>query len=121
MSRGRTRRPGRLSDLKGMARGPEVRLTVDGQQVAARAGESVAAALMADDVLELRTSADGAPRGLFCGMGVCFDCLVIVDGVPSTRACMTFVADGMVVHRQSGRGEPYRQVGDRRAGGPGGS
>jgi predicted molibdopterin-dependent oxidoreductase YjgC len=104
--RDRTHHPGRLRDPKGLARGPEVRLTVDGRQIVARSGESVAAAMMADDVLELRLGPDGAPRGLFCGMGVCFDCLVIVDGVPSTRACITFVTDGMAVQRQDGRGEP---------------
>ena len=53
---------------------------------------------------ELRTrhTVGGEPRGVFCGMGVCFDCLVVVDGVPNTRACTTWVRDGMQVARQEG-------------------
>ena len=98
----------RMSHDKGLARGREIALIVDGQARTARLGESVAAALMADgDDLELRETVGGEPRGLFCGMGVCFDCLVIVDGIPSTRACVTWVRDGMVVDRQRGPGYPY--------------
>jgi len=92
----------RLPVGHGLERGPAVTLTVDGRPVRAHLGETVAAALLADDVVELRTTAGGAPRGVFCGMGVCFDCLVVVDGVPNTRACMTWVADGMDVRRQAG-------------------
>ena len=69
----------------------------------------MAAVLMADNDLTLRTTRDGAARGLFCGMGVCFDCLVIVDGVPDTRACVTWVRDGMRIDRQSGLGVPARK------------
>jgi predicted molibdopterin-dependent oxidoreductase YjgC len=92
----------RLALKHGLERGPQVTLTVDGRRVRAYAGETVAAALLADDVAELRTTAGGAPRGVFCGMGVCFDCLVVVDGVPNTRACMTWVAEGMDVRRHAG-------------------
>jgi predicted molibdopterin-dependent oxidoreductase YjgC len=92
----------RLPLTHGLQRGPSVTLTVDGRPVPAHLGETVAAALLADDVAQLRTTAGGEPRGVFCGMGVCFDCLVVVDGVPNTRACMTWVADGMDVRRQAG-------------------
>ncbi len=71
-------------------------------------GESVAAALMADGDLSTRKTSDGEPRGLFCGMGVCFDCLAIVDGIPGTRACVTWVRDGMDISRQDGAG--YRRT-----------
>jgi D-hydroxyproline dehydrogenase subunit gamma len=99
----------RLDKLKGLERGPAVELVVDGRPCTGYLGESVAATLMSvDDELELRTTAAGDPRGLFCGMGVCFDCLVIVDGVPGTRACVTWVREGMVVDRQHGPGFPYR-------------
>jgi len=54
----------------------------------------------------MRTTRAGDPRGLFCGMGVCFDCLVIVDGVPGTRACVTWARDGMIISRQAGAGVP---------------
>lgn len=98
----------RLDKLKGLGRGPAVEVVIDGRPRTAYLGESVAAAVMADDdELELRTTAGGEPRGLFCGMGVCFDCLVIVDGVPGTRACVTWVSAGMVVERQRGHGIPY--------------
>ena len=106
MARG-PRQPGRLQDPKGLARGAPVQLTVDGRCRRGYLGETVAAVLMADDDLELRTTASGEPRGLFCGMGVCFDCLVIIDGVPNTRACVTWAADGMVVNRQRGPGYAY--------------
>jgi predicted molibdopterin-dependent oxidoreductase YjgC len=92
----------RLADGHGVERGPQVTLEVDGQPVRAYTGETVAAALMALDVVETRTTVAGSPRGVFCGMGVCFDCLVVVDGVPNTRACMTWVAEGMDVRRQDG-------------------
>lgn len=95
----------RLPDTRGMRRGPAVTITVDGRTVTAYEGESVAAALLADGDLSTRTTMDGEPRGLFCGMGVCFDCLVIVDGVPSTRACVTWVRGGMDVARQAGPGD----------------
>ena len=50
----------------------------------------------------MRMTRGGAPRGLYCGMGVCFECLVIVDGVPNTRACMTWVRDGMEIRQMNG-------------------
>ncbi|MFB9839416.1 (2Fe-2S)-binding protein, partial [Actinoallomurus acaciae] len=55
--------------------------------------------------LDTRTTRGGERRGLFCGMGVCFDCLVIVDGVPGTRACVTWVREGMDIARQDGPGD----------------
>jgi predicted molibdopterin-dependent oxidoreductase YjgC len=103
-------RRSRLEKLKGLARGPAVEIVVDGRRRTAYTGESVAAALMADDdELELRTTTGGEPRGLFCGMGVCFDCLVVVDDVPSTRACVTWVRHGMIVDRQRGTGFAYTE------------
>lgn len=96
---------GRLADPHGLRRGPRITVTVDGEERSAYLGESVAAVMMADGDLELRSTIGGAPRGVFCAMGVCFDCLAIVDGVPNTRACMTWAADGMVIHRQHGTGE----------------
>ncbi len=93
-----------LGPKAGLARGEVVALTVDGEDVTAYAGETVAAVLVARDGLMTRWTASGAPRGFFCGMGGCFDCLVVVDGVPNTRACMTMVAAGMRVSRQQGPG-----------------
>lgn len=71
---------------------------VDGEPVQAYPGETVATVLLALGRRTFRhTDRLHAPRGLFCGMGVCFDCLVTIDGQPNVRACMTTVQAGMVV------------------------
>lgn len=70
---------------------------VDGLPVAALAGQTVAAALLAAGLRVFRYSAAGAPRGLFCGMGVCFECLVTIDGLTGQRACITPARPGMRV------------------------
>ena len=71
---------------------------VDGEPVPAFAGESVATVLLAMGWRTFRhTDRNHAPRGLFCGMGVCFDCLVTVDGIENVRACMTPVQEGMEI------------------------
>jgi D-hydroxyproline dehydrogenase subunit gamma len=92
----------RLPDGHGLERGAQVHLTLDGAAVTAYEGESVATLLLAEGRTATRRTVGGEPRGVFCGMGVCFDCLVIVDGVPNTRACVTWVREGMAVARQDG-------------------
>lgn len=89
-----------LSD--GMSRGRAVSFVLDGEAVRAFESETVATAMIAEGFDHTRTTVLGSPRGIFCGMGVCFDCLVVVDGVPNTRACMTWIEDGMVVSTQAG-------------------
>ncbi len=91
-----------------LERGPEVGITIDGRPVRAHLGESVAAVLIAEGPAALRRTRGGDPRGVYCGMGVCFDCLAVVDGVPNTRTCMIWVADGMTVERQAGFGPADR-------------
>ena len=73
-----------------------IELTVDGEPLHAPAGQSVAAAILAQGRLALRDSPGGAPRGLYCGIGVCQECRVLVDGV-AVRSCVTPVAAGMRV------------------------
>jgi predicted molibdopterin-dependent oxidoreductase YjgC len=85
-----------------LERGPRVEIVLDGRPVEAYLGETVATVLLAQGEIATRMTVNGEPRGIFCGMGVCFDCLVVVDGVPNTRACMTWVRDGMQVSRQDG-------------------
>jgi D-hydroxyproline dehydrogenase subunit gamma len=85
-----------------IARGPAIEVLIEGRPVTAYLGETVATVLLAEGHLAMRTTVDGSPRGVFCGMGVCFDCLVVVDGQPNTRACMTFVRTGMRIARQDG-------------------
>lgn len=77
-----------------------ITLDFDGEAVETMRGKSVAAALTDAGHRIFRETITAAPRGLFCGMGVCQDCLVTVDGVPNQRACMTPVHEDMVVSRQ---------------------
>jgi len=77
-----------------------VKLTFDGRRVLARKGETIAAALTANGISAFRTTRAGSPRGVFCGRGVCQDCLVSVDGLPNRRACVTTVDGPMEVRRQ---------------------
>ena len=92
----------RLPDGHGLERGARLSLTLDGRTVDAHEGETVAAVLLAEGHIATRKTRRGSPRGVYCGMGVCFDCLVVVDGVPNTRACVTWVREGMDVARQDG-------------------
>lgn len=89
----------------GVERGKPIHFLFDGEPIAAYEGETVAAALLAAGHRTLRTTpVTGTARGIFCGMGVCFDCLVVVDGEPSRRACMIFAREGMRVESQVGFG-----------------
>ncbi|MDB5523959.1 MAG: hypothetical protein JWM58_1722 [Rhizobium sp.] len=85
----------------------------DGRKIVARHGESLAASLTAAGVKSFRTTAGGVDRGMFCGMGVCQDCLVEVDGRPNQRACMTKVSGPHVV-RAEAHGRPLPPVSDYR-------
>ena len=70
-----------------------------GRSIPARAGEPLAAALLAAGITQFRTTVvSGAPRAPFCMMGSCFDCLVEVDGEQNRQACMTLVAPGMAAN-----------------------
>jgi len=95
----------RVPVAAGVERGERLTFTFDGEPIVAFRGESVAAALLAAGRRTLRSTAvNSEPRGVFCGMGVCFDCLVVIDGEPNRRACVTFVAEGMRVETQVGYG-----------------
>jgi D-hydroxyproline dehydrogenase subunit alpha len=72
-------------------------IEVDGRPVPAEPGQTIAAALIGAGITVFRHTPIGAPRGVFCGMGVCFDCLVTVDGLADQRACITPVRPGMRV------------------------
>lgn len=86
-----------------------IRVTIDGRPVSARAGDSVAAVLIAEGVQATRVSAvTGAPRGPYCMMGVCFECLVTIDGLGNRQGCLVTVADGMVIETQRARREAGR-------------
>lgn len=81
---------------------PSVTLTIDGASVLAQPGETVAAVLLRMPPFHARTTMlGGARRAPYCMMGVCFDCLAVVDGERSVQTCLVAVRDGMVVERQS--------------------
>ena len=78
------------ADPSGITRGTRFTFRFDGATVSAHEGETIAAALLAGGYRELRrTRVSDRPRGLFCAIGTCFDCLVAVDGGGPVRACVT--------------------------------
>lgn len=82
-----------------------IEITVDGQPLAARNGEPIAAALMANGIDICRAMPEsGESRGVFCGVGRCSDCLMTVDGVLNVRTCITPVKNGMRIDTQHGLG-----------------
>lgn len=83
--------------------GAAVRFTYEGRDIDGRSGDSVAAALLSAGVTDLRaTPVSGALRAPYCMMGVCFDCLIEIDGIGNRQACLTPIAEGMRVRRQRG-------------------
>jgi hypothetical protein len=82
---------------------PAGHLRFEGQEIPFRSGESVAAALLAAGVGATRIdSVDASPRAPYCMMGVCFECLMVIDGVMSRQGCLVPARDGMTVARQLG-------------------
>ncbi|KJC41057.1 (2Fe-2S)-binding protein [Bradyrhizobium sp. LTSP885] len=85
---------------------PAVKMFVDGAAIAAREGDSVAAALLASGRdIRRATAVSGAPRLPYCMMGVCFDCLVTIDGVGNRQGCLVPVTEGMQIEIQKGKRE----------------
>ena len=92
----------RLTD----ARRPALTVVIDGVVAHAQEGDSVAAALLAAGHLACRTTAvSRVPRAPYCLMGVCFDCLVTIDGVGNRQGCLVPVAEGMQIEIQKGKRE----------------
>lgn len=81
-----------------------IRMTIADDEVIAMRGESVATAALAAGIKVSRiATVSGEQRAPYCLMGVCFECLMVIDGKPNRQACMTPVRDGMVVEAQSER------------------
>jgi hypothetical protein len=76
---------------------PTVRILVNGAPLDVPADVSLAAALLNAGYVAFHRSVVGAPRGPVCGMGTCFECRVMLGGVPGTRACLEPVREGMQV------------------------
>ena len=85
------------------AAGETIAFTINGERVQALAGDTVAAALLAAGIAYCRTTpVSGAKRAPYCMMGVCFECLVTIDGVGNRQACLIPVREGMQVETQEG-------------------
>lgn len=78
-------------------RPPPITIEINGESVEAFPGESVATAILSSGRRVFRNTPGGQPRAPFCNMGVCFDCVVTVNGVRNVRSCMTTVREGMSV------------------------
>jgi predicted molibdopterin-dependent oxidoreductase YjgC len=88
--------------------GPAFGVTLDGRELGALPGQTVAAVLWTAGVTSWRTTrGEGRPRGVFCGIGVCFDCLVTVNDRPNQRACLVPVRPGDVIRTQEGTGHGH--------------
>ena len=100
----------RFARLPSPGRVRRIAFLFDGEPVEAREGDTVATALLAAGAGATRTTTvSGVARGAYCMMGVCFECLVEIDGVPNRQGCLVAVTDGMRVRRQHGPatvGEP---------------
>ncbi|MBU6243429.1 MAG: (2Fe-2S)-binding protein [Acidobacteria bacterium] len=80
-----------------------ITFTFDGKLISAIPGQTVGSAILEAGERTMRlTRFENKPRGIFCGIGICFDCLVVIDGTPNQRACLIEVRDGMSVNTQVG-------------------
>ncbi|MFQ3197411.1 MAG: putative molibdopterin-dependent oxidoreductase YjgC [Paraglaciecola sp.] len=85
-----------------------IKVEIDGETVRVAAGETIAAAILASGIQSCRTTPlSGEPRAPFCMMGVCFECLMNIDGVPNRQTCQIPVQQGMKIRRQLGCGKGY--------------
>jgi hypothetical protein len=90
-----------LRITQGITRGQPFTIHMNGQPVLAYPGETIAAAMLAAGWKMFRhTALSGQPRGPFCGMGLCFDCMVTLNGHENVRACVTYAQPGDKVERQ---------------------
>lgn len=83
----------------------QVTIFIDGVPFEVPAGETVAAAVLASGIRYTRTTpVSKAPRAPFCLMGVCYECLMVINGLPNQRACRQYVAEGMIIKSQQAEG-----------------
>jgi predicted molibdopterin-dependent oxidoreductase YjgC len=91
-----------LGDLR---KSKKITLVVDGKKIQAYEGEMISAALVASGIITFRhTSKKREPRGIFCAIGRCTDCVMEVNGRPNVRTCVTPVEENMVINTQEGLG-----------------
>lgn len=91
------------NDAQSGARSDRCSVSIDGRTIDARNGDTVAATMLAAGFDACRvTAVAGVARGPYCMMGVCFDCLAVIDGHPNQQGCMIAVRDGMRIETQRG-------------------
>ena len=92
-------------------RGAPITIEIDGEVVGTYVGETLAAAMLAAGRRIFRRSPrTGSPRGVYCGIGICYECQMVVDGRTNVRACVTPVRDGMCASTQRGPAEGVSPV-----------
>ena len=75
-------------------------IEVDGKIILARKGQTIAEALLTSGLRGLRITRKQSPRGVYCGMGICYECRMIVNGIPNVRTCMTLATPGCRIATQ---------------------
>ncbi|WP_156724934.1 (2Fe-2S)-binding protein [Streptomyces apocyni] len=99
------------AELVGAQPEPPFEITLDGRPVPALPGQTVAAALWSAGILAWRTTrVGGRPRGAFCGIGQCYDCLATINAVPNRRACLVPARPGDAITTQEGHGRAELSV-----------
>jgi hypothetical protein len=91
----------RLDHRERLRRGAPLRFSFEGKTLTGYEGETVASALLANGIVSYRCSNRmHLPRGVYCGMGICFECVAIIEGDLGVRTCVTYLREGMHVRRQ---------------------
>lgn len=91
--------------LKNKAQKKEITFTFNNQELIGHLGESLAAALLANDIRTLRVHEEtGEPRGIYCNIGYCYECRLTINSVQGVRACLTPLTENMIV--ESGEKQP---------------
>ena len=79
-------------------------IEVNGKIILAHSGQTIAEALLANGLRGLRMTRKQSPRGVYCGMGICYECRMIVNGIPNVRTCMTLATPGCKITTQDDSG-----------------
>ncbi len=89
----------------------KINIYADGKIISAMEGDTILTALLAEGIrINRKTKKKKEPRGLYCGIGRCTDCVMIVNGIPNVRTCVTFIEEGMRVETQEGLGHWKKKI-----------
>ena len=83
-----------------MSGGEKFEIEVDGKTILACSGQTIAEVLLVNGLRSLRMTRKQSPRGVYCGMGICYECRMIVNGIPNVRTCMTLATPGCKIATQ---------------------